>query len=56
MEGKKTIILTNGQVFPVIGEKGNYWICKKTKFRKGNPHIAEIKVSALKKEEPKEEE
>lgn len=55
MGEKKTIVLNNGERFPVIKEEKRFWICKNTKFRKGSSQIKEIKISKTKNAQEKEE-
>lgn len=53
MGEKKTIVLNNGEQFPVIKEEKRFWICKNTKFRKGSSQIKEIKISKIKNAQEK---
>ena len=43
-KSKKILCMVNGDEIPVTGQKGKYWICGETQFRKANPSILCVKT------------
>lgn len=39
---QRILLLKTGEKFPIVGEKGRYWLCKEVNFIKSNPKISEI--------------
>lgn len=43
-KSKKILCMVNGDEIPITGQKGKYWICGETQFRKANPAIFGVKT------------
>lgn len=39
---KRVLRLDTGQEFEIVSERGRYYVCKGTQFRKSNPAIQKI--------------
>lgn len=35
----RVLVMDNGKTYRITGERGKYYLCGRTQFRKGNPHI-----------------
>lgn len=50
-ERKYVLVFRSGKRRDVTGEEGRYWVCGKTRFRKGSPEILRVEEKAAKKPE-----
>lgn len=39
---KRYLVFLDGSKYEIIAERGKYYICDGTQFRKGNPRIKEV--------------